>query len=204
MIKNDTQMRRVLERIHEIEQDIKDLRERYSESQFEFWAGPSIDELEKLRSEIEAYQSIRTLTLEEALSGPLQKPTELESIADLLSGLRIASRRTQEEMAALLGWHQSNLSRFESENYGSQTIGKISEYVGALGVKLYVVASMDLPRLTRQYARGRGIVELKSFDSAWTVDTDTSDSFFGMSQQFAVDTVLPLHATERVPEREHA
>jgi len=45
-------------------------------------------------------------------------------------------------MAEKLGWQQPNLSRFESENYSSQTIAKITEFVGILGIYLHVMPSI--------------------------------------------------------------
>jgi transcriptional regulator with XRE-family HTH domain len=45
-------------------------------------------------------------------------------------------------MAELLGWEQSNLSRFENENYSSQTISKIVEFASALGIYLHVTPSL--------------------------------------------------------------
>lgn len=142
MIKNDNQLSRTVERLLQIQASIKDLEKKYEGPELEFWAGTLRDEATKLKDEINEYNLLRLLPFNNAVENILQKPILLENVGELLAKLRIAAKLTQAEMAERLGWQQSNLSRFENENYNSQTIAKISEYLGNLGVWLYVKPSL--------------------------------------------------------------
>lgn len=142
MIKNDSQAKRTAAKLQDIFNEIKQLESQYSGIELEFWASQFRDEAVNLQKVINDYQLLTVLSLEDAIEGPLQEPILLENIGQLLTKLRIAAKLSQEEMAKKLGWQQSNLSRFESENYSSQTIGKISEYIDALGIWLYVIPKM--------------------------------------------------------------
>ncbi len=131
MIKNEAQLKRVIERTEQIKADLSEMKRKYSGREFEFWAGPSLDELARLRSEVEEYQLLKRFSLPDAIEKRLQKPTPLEDVGELLAKLRISSKHTQQALAERLGWQQANLSRFESENYSSQTVGKVAEYAEA-------------------------------------------------------------------------
>lgn len=142
MIKNDRQLKRAQERYDEVLQTIEDLEERYSGTQLRIMRSGFVGELQERKREIREYEQLRRLNLEEAIQRPLSKPVLLDNINELLTKLRIAAGLTQEEIAERLGWHQPNVSRFESENYGGQTIAKVVEYAGSLGVWLHTVPSL--------------------------------------------------------------
>ena len=142
MIKNNIQLKRATSRLREVRQQVKGLREQYVGIELENYTNPLVDEANELEGEIIAYQKLRELTLEQALRKTLKEPVLLDNIGELLAKLRIASGLTQEDLATKLGWQQSNLSRFESENYNSQTIAKIVEYASSLGVWLLVSPSL--------------------------------------------------------------
>jgi len=142
MIRSDVQSVRTENRLRQIQDEIRELETQYSGLELEFWAGQLREEAAKLQSESSEYKLLRKLPLEDAIDYILANPVLIENVGELLTKLRIAAKLTQEEMANMLGWQQSNLSRFENENYSSQTIGKISEYIGALGVYLHITPSM--------------------------------------------------------------
>jgi transcriptional regulator with XRE-family HTH domain len=142
MIKNNTQLMRALARLRAVRQQIEDFQNRFSGTELEILTIPLQDEAEELEAEISEYQALRELSLAEAVQGPLKEPTLLDNIGELLAKLRIAANFTQEELAIQLGWQQSNLSRFESENYHSQTIAKVVEYASSLGIWLHVTPSL--------------------------------------------------------------
>ena len=142
MIKNDRQLRQAIARLHRVRGQIEDSEQRYSGIERELLTIPLYQEQEELEQEISEFQELRGLSLEEAVEGPLRDPTLLDNMGELLAKLRISADLTQEELAARIGWQQSNLSRFESENYHSQTIAKVVEYASALGVWLHVVPSL--------------------------------------------------------------
>lgn len=147
MIKNDRQLRQAIARLHRVRGQIEDSEQRYSGIERELLTIPLYQEQEELEQEISEFQELRGLSLEEAVEGPLRDPTLLDNVGELLAKLRISADLTQEELAARIGWQQSNLSRFESENYHSQTIAKVVEYASALGVWLHVVPSLtERPR----------------------------------------------------------
>lgn len=141
MIKNENQFKSTKTRLKEIQAEIEKICEQNSGKDLEFWAGYLFDEEQKLEKELQDYEFLKFMTLEEFIDSSFNEPILLENVGDLLAKLRITADITQEEMAKRLGWHQSNLSRFENENYSSQTIAKIAEFVGSLGLNLYVIPS---------------------------------------------------------------
>ena len=142
MIKNDRQLSQIEQRCTELRGSITNLRENHSGFQLRAMLGGFESELAERREEIREYKQLLRLSLEEAIEGPLsRRPMLLGNINEFLAKLRIAAGLTQEEMADRLGWHQPNVSRFESENYGGQTIAKVVEYASALDVWLYTAAS---------------------------------------------------------------
>ncbi len=138
MIKNDAQLKRTHRVLREVRERVYDLERRYSGIELETLAAPVIDFAEDLEREISEYRELRQSSLDQAVAGPLSEPMLLDNVAQLLSKLRIAAGLTQADLAERLGWRQSNLSRFESAAYSSQTIAKVVEYAAALGVYLHV------------------------------------------------------------------
>jgi transcriptional regulator with XRE-family HTH domain len=111
----------------------------------------------------------------------LNKPILIDNISELLSKLRIAANLSQHEMADKLGWEQSNLSRFENENYNSQTISKIVEYVSALGVWLHIT-----PSLTEEIKPENKMVKLRNSKPIYS---DTATTLFPLSSEDASDSL---------------
>lgn len=142
MIKNDKQLKHAQARLKEVRREIDELERQYSGLQLDIFRTPLVQEKEKREEEIEEYLQLRELSLEEAVVGPLKKPTLLGNVGELLAKLRIAAGLTQQELAERLDWHQSNLSRFESEYYSGQTVAKIIEYATSLGVWLHITPSL--------------------------------------------------------------
>lgn len=143
MIKNDKQLASARTRkAHYIEQ-IDQLAAEYSGLELELLVQPLRDQVAKLDGEIEEYERLIGHSLAEAIDTILATPTLIENIGELLARLRIAAGFTQEQLAAKLNWKQSNLSRFESPNYSSQTLNKIVEFSGALGIWLHVFPSAN-------------------------------------------------------------
>jgi transcriptional regulator with XRE-family HTH domain len=146
MIKNASQLKSAQSRIDEIESQLKEYRKKDYSREVEFYIAPLETEKQELDEEIEEYLKLQSLPFEDAVRDVLNEPVLIDNIGQLLSKLRLAAKLTQAEMADQLGWEQSNLSRFESENYSSQTVNKIVEFVSELGVYLHVI-----PSLTEQY-----------------------------------------------------
>jgi transcriptional regulator with XRE-family HTH domain len=164
MIKNDTQAKRAHSRLKRIRDEQKRLEEKYRGIELEFWAGSLRDDAAKLQEEIREYELLKSLPFQVVVEAILQEPVLLENISELLTKLRIAAKKTQEEMADMLGWRQSNLSRFESEKYNSQTIGKVSEYVDALNVWLYLTPALveHPPRINYEITRTKSEQDIPS------------------------------------------
>jgi transcriptional regulator with XRE-family HTH domain len=142
MIKNDNQLRRAEERLSSINREIEEYQQTIPGIEKELFILPLVDEEQKIKDEISEYKSLRDLPFKDAVNLILQQPVLIENISELLAKLRIAAKLTQEEMAQLLQWEQANVSRFENENYSSQTIGKIVEFVNSLGIWLHVYPSL--------------------------------------------------------------
>lgn len=145
MIKDAKQLDVAKKRIKKIKATFSELSiQEYGNHELEMFAAPYNQELEKLYNEIEEYMAIK--------DGDISKiqPMLVEEIGSLLAKLRIAQNISQSEMVEILGWEQSNISRFENKNYGSQTVKKVAEYADALGVWLYI--DVQKKELTKQTA----------------------------------------------------
>ncbi len=143
MIRNNRQLLHAKKRLAEIYSEIETIREQYSGIEEEIYTVPLENSVEDLISEIGEFNELINSSFHDAVDGVLKKPNLLDDIGELLTKLRIAKGISQTEMAEMLGWQQSNLSRFESGNYGSQSIAKIIEYADSLGVWLYVVPHLE-------------------------------------------------------------
>lgn len=142
MIKNNGQLKRTQARLEKVMNQIDEFREQHDGIEREILVTPLLSELEELQKEIQEYRQLRNMSFEEAVKGPLSEPELIDNIGQILAKLRIAAKLTQEELARRLGWEQSNISRFESENYNSQTIAKVVEFASALDVWLHVTPSL--------------------------------------------------------------
>jgi transcriptional regulator with XRE-family HTH domain len=153
MIKSIRQLIEAKRRLRDLRNEISEIDKIYSGIEREMFSVPYLQELEELEDEISEYEQLSDGTLREALRGLLRKPTLIDDIGQLLAKLRIAANLTQTELAERLGWQQANVSRFENENYHSQTVGKIVEYASSLGVWLYVVPEMTELSKNEKYER---------------------------------------------------
>lgn len=143
MIKNNRQLSNRKDNLRRIEAEIKDFCKKYSGIDLELFLISLQEEKEETLKEIIEYEELISLSFEDSVKGPLREPLLIDNIGEVLTKLRITSKKTQEEMANLLGWEQSNLSRFENENYSSQTIKKVVQYASTLGVYLNVFPSLE-------------------------------------------------------------
>jgi HTH-type transcriptional regulator/antitoxin HigA len=73
---------------------------------------------------------------ERAQRGSFESPTNLHGLERLLIGARIYRGLSQRELAALLGVHESQVSRDERNGYGSITVERASRILEALRVEL--------------------------------------------------------------------
>jgi transcriptional regulator with XRE-family HTH domain len=160
-IKNEAQLTSARKRLSQVIKRIEEYKQQYSGFERDVFIPPLLDEKGELKSDIEEYIFLKNHSFKDAIQGPLQRPQLIDNIGELLAKLRIASNLTQSELAEKLGWDQSNLSRFESENYSSQTIAKVVEFASALGVFLYVTPSLTERTVDVRYKvfhleRGKG------------------------------------------------
>lgn len=168
MIKNSIQLKNAEKRLSEIQKIMFENGKKYAGLEFEMQnIGLAIEESELFNQIIE-YKKLKTLPFSEAISFLFTKPILIDNIGDLLSKLRIAAKLSQSDMAQRLGWKQSNLSRFENENYSSQSISKIVEYASSLGVWLHI-----RPSLTEEPGiLDKGTMETKPYE----IITKSADS----------------------------
>lgn len=85
----------------------------------------------QLREEVEWYESVRR--------GDFQAVTSLQDIGRLLIALRIASGMSQRDMAALLGVHESQVSRDERNEYYGITAQRAQEIIDTLKGKIEII-----------------------------------------------------------------
>lgn len=142
MIRNDNQYRQALQRRAELKRKLDEKREKYSGIEAAIITAGLELELKQIMEDLKEFSLLRFMELNDAVMGPLQRPILLDQISDLLLKLRLASGLTQTQFAKDLGWKQSNISRFENENYGSHTVSKVVEYASALGIWLKVIPSI--------------------------------------------------------------
>ncbi|MCB8991836.1 MAG: helix-turn-helix domain-containing protein [Ardenticatenaceae bacterium] len=155
MIKNRRQLIQAKKRMSKLRGRLEKLKEsNYEPDETKAFTAPLVFELEELEEQIEEYEGLVKESLAESIQGRLTKPVLLDEIGELLAKLRIASGLTQKDVADLLGWKQSNVSRFESENYQSQTISKVAEYADGLGVWLYVIPELEELNQDISYRKG--------------------------------------------------
>lgn len=143
MIKNKSQLANTQQLLREARVEINEVGTQYSGTEKEILLIPLERERERLVSEIDEYNELLDKSIDELMTTILSKPVLLGNIGPLLTKLRMASDLTQSELAERIGWEQANLSRFEGENYSSQTVGKIVQYAGALGVYLHLTPSLS-------------------------------------------------------------
>lgn len=143
MIKNNAQLTQAKERIRILDEKLNLYKNNLEDFASRSMVISAEKEKRELEGEVEEYISLRDLPFEEAVNTVLHKHMLLDNIGELLSKIRIAAKKSQAELSRDLGWEQSNLSRFESENYSSQTVGKIIEYASSLGVWLHVTPSLE-------------------------------------------------------------
>lgn len=143
MIRNRKQLLHAEKRLADVESEISEIRKQYSGIEEKIYTTPLENTAADLRKDIAEYTELVNSSLPEAVNGTLKKAMLLDDIGELLTKLRIAAGLSQAEMAERLEWKQSNLSRFESANYGSQTVAKAVEYADSLGVWLYVVPHLE-------------------------------------------------------------
>lgn len=143
MIKNDIQLKRAQDKLDKVKTEIKEFELLPPGIGREILILPLLAEVKELENDINEYQDITSLPFEETIQRLRSNPMLIDHIGELLSKLRLAFGLTQEQLAEMLGWDQPNISRFESENYNSQTIGKVVEYASALGIYLHVSPSLS-------------------------------------------------------------
>ncbi len=177
MIKNQIQLRRAHERLSEIGREIQEYQNRYSGVELELYVLPLMDMEDELKEEINEFKSLCRLPFEEAISGPLNKPVLIYNIGELLAKIRIAAKLNQKQLAERLAWDQPNLSRFESENYSSQTISKIVEYASSLGIWLYVQPSIT----EKTFSEKPTEIEFRKAEPKYSDVTSTSGSYSPLS-----------------------
>ncbi|HCS40669.1 MAG TPA: hypothetical protein DIW44_13940 [Anaerolineaceae bacterium] len=143
MIKNAKQLQSSIRILNQVNKEIEQINnDKNLLIDKEIYLIPLFTQKNTLEDQIIEYQFLTNSNFKESIDNLLNKPFLLDNIGELLAKIRIASKLSQTEMANRLGWEQSNLSRFESENYSSQTISKIVEYASALGVWLHVRPSI--------------------------------------------------------------
>ena len=144
MIRNENQLKSAINMLKEVDHEMSRIREKYFDDEMlDIYILPLLEQKYEIEDEINTYEFLRDCSFEDGINFLEETPGIIDNIGELLTKIRIAAKITQSQLAEKLGWSQPNISRFESENYGSQTIKKMIEYTSQLGVWLKVSPSFD-------------------------------------------------------------
>ena len=126
MIKNDRQYQYTKNKLAEFKENIKEINKKYSSDKMKarlFSQGYS-EQIAEMKSEITEYKNMK--------EGPLPKSLHAQDISEinhLLVWLRLANGMSQEDLAQKIGCKQSDVSRFEKEDYSGFTIGQLEKII---------------------------------------------------------------------------
>jgi DNA-binding Xre family transcriptional regulator len=67
-----------------------------------------------------------------------QKLLDARAVAKTLQILRVKNDLPQEELAEIIGWSQSKISKFENSEDAQMKLGDIQEYLEGLGFRLAI------------------------------------------------------------------
>ncbi|NMC61514.1 MAG: helix-turn-helix transcriptional regulator [Candidatus Methanofastidiosa archaeon] len=183
MINNKRQLKISKKRILEIEKNIEEIKKKYeSTEEIDLFISPMLHEKKVIEKEIDEFEKLSTENLDTLIAEKFFLPQYIENIGEYLSKLRLASKINQKDFANILGWQQSNLSRFESENYSGQTIRKIIEYSSALGIyiKIFPVFVDEEEKveitITPMRYTSQGLSSWGAIDQEELVSTDTIET----------------------------
>jgi len=107
------------------------LREGLSDEQIDRVLEAEVSFHLQLREEVEWYESVRR--------GDFQAVSSLPGVGRLLIALRIASGASQRDLAAMLGVHESLVSRDERHEYYGITLQRAQEIIDALSGRIEIV-----------------------------------------------------------------
>lgn len=144
MIKDQRMLASAISRLNVLYEEQRSLVEEFEDAELSAYMIPVRNEIFKISHQIEEYKLLRDGDIFSAVDYLNKVPLKLARVGQLLAKLRIAQGLSQSELANKLGWKQPNVSRFENENYSSQTVKNIVEYSGALGVNLLVLPEIPL------------------------------------------------------------
>ncbi len=136
MIKTDSAYAAAIRRLRDDRQHIEAKHEALiveglDEEQVNRVLEPELSFHLQLREEVEWYESVRR--------GDFQAATSLQNLGRLLIALRIASGKSQREMADLLGVHESQVSRDERNEYYGITALRAQEIIDELRGQIEII-----------------------------------------------------------------
>jgi len=133
MIKNDRQLEYTRRRLRELEENLEEVRSRYSSNkkQVGLLSQGFIEHIAQLKGEVEEYERMK--------KGPLPRVLRAHDAGEIsrqLVRLRIARGLTQAELAERIGCKQADISRLEREDYQGYTISQLKKVAAGLNAEL--------------------------------------------------------------------
>lgn len=133
MIKNDRQLQYTIKQLRNIEEALREIREKYSSNrnQVEVLSQGYIEHIKQMKAEIAEYKRMKTAPLPAILRA--KNPAELSYI---LVRLRLSRGFTQEQLASLMKCNQSDVSRLEREDYKGYTVKQLEKIARILNASV--------------------------------------------------------------------
>ncbi|MFC1480434.1 helix-turn-helix domain-containing protein [Candidatus Omnitrophota bacterium] len=155
MIKNDRQLQYTIKQLRNMEEALKDVRDKYSsnKNQVEVLSQGYIEHIKQMKAEITEYKRMKTTPLPAVLRA--KNPTELSHI---LVRLRLFRGFTQEQLASLVKCNQSDISRLEREDYKGYTVKQLEKIARILNadveLNLIPAKKKQVHKRKKQKAKG--------------------------------------------------
>ena len=135
MIKNERQYKYSLNKLNELKSELNKIKEQYKndEQGLRMFSQGYIEHITQLQDDVYRYEKMK--------NNPLPKEFIIRSLDEInkyLVWLRLGRNITQTRLAKLIKCKQSDISRFERDNYNRFSLYTLNKIINALGSKIEI------------------------------------------------------------------
>jgi transcriptional regulator with XRE-family HTH domain len=135
MIKNKRQYKYTLSKLNEFKKDLDQIKEQYKDDEqgLKLFTQGYIEHIAQLQDDVYRYEKMK--------NNPLPQEFIIRSIDEInkyLVWLRLGRNITQTRLAKLIRCKQSDISRFERDNYNKFSLYTLKKILDALGSKIEI------------------------------------------------------------------